>query len=83
LEVHWEDLIQFNKALAMAVVDAPKTMLDILHKAALEVVLEDFPQFDQIHKEIFVRFPELSLKDPIRDLRWLQTLLWRWTSACP
>ncbi|EIE26454.1 MCM-domain-containing protein, partial [Coccomyxa subellipsoidea C-169] len=60
LEVDWRHLVSWSVKLAMAVVDAPKVVLDILHATAKEVVLEDFPEFGNIHQDVFVRFPELS-----------------------
>jgi DNA replication licensing factor MCM2 len=69
LEVEWRHLVSWSMKLAMATVDVPKTVLDILHKTATEVVLEDFPEFGDIHPEVFVRFPELSILEPIRSLR--------------
>lgn len=69
LEVEFEHLVMWSQKLALAVVDAPKIVLGILDKAAKEAVLEDWPEFSNIHKEIFVRFPALSVVDSIRNLR--------------
>ena len=69
LEVDWRHLVSWSVKLAMAVVDAPKVVLDILHATAKEVVLEDFPEFGNIHQDVFVRFPELSFVESIRNLR--------------
>ena len=68
----WRDFVAFNQRLAMAVVDAPKLVLDLLHATAKEVVLEDFPEFGAIHADIFVRFPRLTYVEPIRNLRRAQ-----------
>ena len=65
----WRDFVAFNQRLAMAVVDAPKLVLDLLHATAKDVVLEDFPEFGAIHADIFVRFPRLTYIEPIRNLR--------------
>lgn len=69
LEVDWPHLVRWSVKLAMATVDAPKVVLDILHQTAKEVVLEDFPEFGNIHQDVFVRFPELSYVESIRNLR--------------
>ena len=69
LEVEFEHLVLYSQKLALAVVDAPKIVLPILDKAAKEAVLEDWPEFINIHSEIFVRFPTLSVIDSIRNLR--------------
>ena len=72
LEVEFEHLVLWSQKLALAVVDAPKTVLGILDAAAKEAVLEDWPEFSNIHQDIFVRFPTLSVIDSIRNLRWVQ-----------
>ena len=74
LEVEFEHLVHWSQKLAIAVVDAPKIVLGILDKAAREAVLEDWPEFRQIHEDIFVRFPSLSVVDSIRNLRCGPTL---------
>lgn len=78
LEVDWRDFVAFNQRLAMAVVDAPKLVLDLLHATAKEVVLEDFPEFGAIHSDIFVRFPRLTYVEPIRNLRRARGTPLRW-----
>lgn len=65
----WRDFVSFNQRLAMAVVDAPNLVLDLLHATAKDVVLDDFPDFGTIHADIFVRFPKLTYIEPIRNLR--------------
>lgn len=69
LEVEFEHLVLWSQKLALAVVDAPKAVLGILDAAAKEAVLEDWPEFRNIHQDIFVRFPTLSVIDSIRNLR--------------
>ncbi|CAL8466756.1 g6292 [Coccomyxa elongata] len=69
LEVDWPHLVRWSVKLALATVDAPKVVLDILHQTAKEVVLEDFPEFGNIHQDVFVRFPELSYVESLRNLR--------------
>ena len=75
LEVEFEHLVLWSQKLALAVVDAPKAVLPILDAAAKEAVLEDWPEFSNIHQEIFVRFPTLSVIDSIRNLRCAQQAL--------
>lgn len=67
--MEFEHLVRWSQKLALAVVDAPKTVLSILDGAAKEAVLEDWPEFRNIHSDIFVRFPQLSVIDSIRNLR--------------
>jgi DNA replicative helicase MCM subunit Mcm2 (Cdc46/Mcm family) len=61
--------VAFSQRLAMAIVDAPAVVLPLLHEAARDTVLEDFPDFGTIHADVFVRFPELAYVEPIRNLR--------------
>ena len=67
--MEFEHLVLWSQKLALAVVDAPKAVLGILDAAAKEAVLEDWPEFSNIHQDIFVRFPTLSVIDSIRNLR--------------
>ena len=73
--MEFEHLVMWSSRLALAVVDAPKTVLGILDAAAKEAVLEDWPEFSNIHQEIFVRFPTLSVIDSIRNLRCAQGVI--------
>lgn len=71
LEVEWEHLTSFNTLLVMWLADQPKVMLGLFHKAALEAVLDQFPDYTTIHQEVFVRVLNLPIVDSIRDLRYL------------
>ena len=55
--------------VAVWVADAPGALLPILHAAALDVALEQFPEFAAIRREVFVRLADLPIHDSIRDLR--------------
>jgi DNA replication licensing factor MCM2 len=69
LEVSYADLSERYQVLAVWIADVPRVLLEIFHKAAREVVLDDFPDFSHIHSEIFVRMAGLPITDQIRDLR--------------
>eukprot|EP00884_Botryococcus_braunii_P021098 jgi/Botrbrau1/7672/Bobra.0159s0114.1 len=69
LEVEWAHVSAYNTLLVLWSADQPKVMLGIFHKAALEAVLDQFPDYTTIHQEVFVRFLNLPLVDSIRDLR--------------
>ena len=44
-------------------------MLPVLNEVALEVTLELFPDYSQIHNIIYARIKELPVEDKLRDLR--------------
>lgn len=43
--------------------------MELLNEVAKEFVLKEFPEYGNIHEDIFVRL-EASLEENIRDLRW-------------
>ena len=47
----------------------PKVVMELLHGVAKEYVLEEFPEYGNIHEDIFVRL-EASIEENIRDLRY-------------
>ena len=51
--------------LAIWTADAPKDMLEIFDEVTLQVVLEVFPDYHQIHDEVFVRITELPISDSL------------------
>ncbi|KAL0036084.1 hypothetical protein WJX79_002039 [Trebouxia sp. C0005] len=46
----------------------PKIVMELLHQVAKEVVLLEYPEYENIHKDIFVRV-EATIEENIRDLR--------------
>ena len=50
----------------------PKVVMELLHEVAKEYVLEEFPEYGNIHEDIFVRL-EASIEENIRDLRYSGT----------
>ena len=48
----------------------PKIIMDLLHQVAKEAVLLEFPEYENMHKDIFVRV-EAVCEDHIRDLRYV------------
>ena len=58
-----------NPAIWLA--DNPRVMLEILHKAAKEVALEEFESLyaNYSMQDVFVRFTDMPLGDSIRDIR--------------
>lgn len=44
-------------------------MLPILDEVAVDLVVEVYPDYGNIHKAIFVRVKDLPITDKLRDLR--------------
>ena len=72
LEVSWDHL-QRSEAdmpiLATWVVEAPAQMIPIFNRIARKEVLREFPSYDLISPQIFVRVSSLPIADTLRDLR--------------
>ena len=69
LAVSYTHLCSTLPTIAVWVADAPRALLDVLHGAAYEVALEEFPEFGSIRREVFVRIADLPIQDSVRDLR--------------
>eukprot|EP00049_Salpingoeca_infusionum_P008284 m.134972 g.134972 ORF g.134972 m.134972 type:complete len:898 (-) comp13970_c0_seq1:215-2908(-) len=69
LIVSYVDLSHIEPTLAIFVADAPSETIEIFDAAAKAVVLEHFPNYDNICAEIHVRIAQLAVRDRIRDLR--------------
>ena len=69
LVVSYGHLCTVLPTVAVWAADAPGALLPILHAAALDVALEQFPEFAAIRREVFVRLSDLPIHDSIRDLR--------------
>lgn len=69
LVVSYGHLCTVLPTVAVWAADAPGALLPILHAAALDVALEQFPEFAAIRREVFVRLADLPIHDSIRDLR--------------
>ena len=46
----------------------PKVVMELLNEEAKDYVLKEFPEYGNIHEDIFVRL-EASIEENIRDLR--------------
>jgi DNA replication licensing factor MCM2 len=71
LEVSYVHLGQHEPIFGMWVVDSPKAVLALFDEGATEVVLIDYPEYNQISSEIKVRIVDVSVTDKLRDLRQL------------
>jgi DNA replication licensing factor MCM2 len=70
-EVDFNILAAECYVLAYFLPEAPTEVLQIFDEAAKEVVLNLYPSYDRITKEIHVRICELPLKEDLRQLRQL------------
>merc|ERR1712059_67436 len=59
------------QVLAYFLPEAPTTVLEIFDEAAKSVVLNMFPQYERITKEVRVRISDLPLVEDLRSLRQL------------
>mmetsp|Transcript_46997 Transcript_46997/g.111948 ORF Transcript_46997/g.111948 Transcript_46997/m.111948 type:complete len:925 (-) Transcript_46997:100-2874(-) len=69
LEVSYMHLSNAQPVFGIWVADAPEPILDALNEAAFEVVLQLYPNYQEIHNEVFVRIIELPITDKLRDIR--------------
>lgn len=70
-DVDFNVLASEEQTLAYFLPEAPTEMLQVFDKAAKDVVLSMFPQYERITKEIHVRIAELPLLEELRSLRQL------------
>lgn len=69
LEVSYRHLADMQSLLAVWLSDLPQKMLDIFDEVLLDVVLRNFPSYNQIATGTRVRITNLPLADKLRDLR--------------
>jgi DNA replication licensing factor MCM2 len=69
LEVSYMHLSNAQPVFGIWVADAPEPILEALNEAAFEVVLALYPNYQEIHNEVFVRIIELPITDKLRDIR--------------
>lgn len=69
LEVTFTHLSEKYPFLAIWLAEVPMLMLPILNEVALEVTVELFPDYLQIHSTIYARIRDMPIEDKLRDLR--------------
>lgn len=69
LEVSYKHLSETELDLCVLLADEPSEMLKIFNEIANNFVLSKFPDYKNIHHEIFVRITDLPVTEKIRDLR--------------
>ena len=69
LEVNYSHLRNTRATVAKFLVQCPQEVLKIFDTTALQVILLNFPTYDQIHPEIHVRITDMPIRCSLRDLR--------------
>jgi DNA replication licensing factor MCM2 len=69
LEVSYDHLSNSKAILAFFLTNSPAEVLKIFDRAAMEVTLLHYPNYERIHNEIHVRISELPVHYTLRQLR--------------
>jgi DNA replication licensing factor MCM2 len=69
LDVNFPHLSTKIPTLAIWVAEEPTYLIPILNSVAQEVVCELFPEYNEVHSDIFVRIKHMPIEDNLRDLR--------------
>jgi DNA replication licensing factor MCM2 len=69
LEITFNHLSAKFPTLAIWLAEEPELILPIFNEVAKEITLEIFPEYENIHREIFIRVRDLPVEDRLRDLR--------------
>ena len=69
LEVSYVHLAIAQRMLGLWVADVPDLVLKKFNETAMQVVKHRYPDYDEIHNEIFVRITDLPITDKLRDIR--------------
>ena len=69
LEVSYSHLAEMQSLMAYWLNDVPRDMLLIFDEVLQQMVLEEFPHYSRIAKELHIRIISFPLSDRLRDLR--------------
>lgn len=69
LEINFNHLSTKNPTLAIWLAEEPALLFPTLSQVALDLISEVYPDYGNVHKEIFVRIKDLPVEDKLRDLR--------------
>ncbi len=72
LEVTFTHISDRLPNFSIWIAEHPSIILPVLNIVALDLTLEINPDYDKIHKEIFVRVRDLPIQDSLRGLRQQQ-----------
>ena len=68
LEVTYNHLTSKMPTLAIWIAEAPAEVFPILNQVAHDLVLEIYPNYENVHSKVFVRIKDLPIVDNLRDL---------------
>jgi len=54
--------------LAIWIAELPSGVLPILNQVAFELIIELYPNFENMHKEVYIWIKDLPIEDNLRDL---------------
>lgn len=69
LYIVYHDFSRIYPTLAIWLAEEPSLMLPILDDVAMDVLLQVYPDYQQVHQQVFVRIRDLPVQDKLRDLR--------------
>jgi DNA replication licensing factor MCM2 len=69
IQVDYIEFATVNPTLGMWIADAPKPMLEILDGSARTVLIELYPDNNNVTSEIYVRFNNVPINDSLRNIR--------------
>lgn len=69
IEVNFVHMSNKLTGIAIWIAEEPAKMIPILNDVAADIVAEVYPEYSNIHSEIFVRIRDLPVEDKLRDLR--------------
>ena len=79
VEVSFVDLSMMHPQIAIWLADEPSILIECFNTVLLslpphlqalkKVVLEEFPNYEQIHADLFIRIRDLPVIDKLRELR--------------
>ncbi len=65
----YKEYSEVYPAQAVWLAEEPNLMLTILNEVAFDVLEQLYPDYNQIHSQVFVRVKDLPVEDKLRDLR--------------
>jgi DNA replication licensing factor MCM2 len=71
LEVNFTHINESNSYLASWILQCPKLTIPTLNDIGFTLSCEIFPQYSNIHNEIYIRIKDLPILDNLRDLRFI------------
>ena len=69
IELVYGHLAKTYPSVALWLAERPSDIIPLLNESLLEVVMQLFPQYETVSKEVFVRIKDLPIEDSLRELR--------------